>query len=82
MADMIKKTVRNTVTTTFGGYLPKLGNITFTVYGKCWNPLDGVAIPVEYTVTDCRDEMDAFGTAMDAFCGNLYDWTILQEVVK
>lgn len=69
MADTIKKTVRNTVTN-------KFGNLTFTVYAKCWNPLDGVDIPVEYTVTDCRDEMDALGTTMDAFCGNLYDWTI------
>lgn len=69
MADVIKKTVRNTVTT-------KLGNLTFTVYGNCWNPLDGVAIPVEYTVTDCRDDIDALGTTMDAFCGNLYDWII------
>jgi hypothetical protein len=68
MAEQIKKTVTNTTS--------YKGNLTFTVIGKCWNPLDAVDIPVEYTVTGCSEEADALRTTMEAFCGNLYDWTI------
>ena len=66
--EAIRKTIINTST--------KKGNRTFRVSGHTWDYLDGKCVPVDYTITDCRDEYDALGTAKDRLCGYLYGWSI------
>ena len=66
--DNIVRTISNTST--------KKGNNTFKVTGHTWDYLNGIKVPVYFVVTDCRDDIDALGTAMDFLCGYLYDWTI------
>ena len=52
------------------------GNLTFVVTGVVWNRIYGEYMPVEFTVTDCRDDLDALGAAMNATCGDLEHFTI------
>ena len=68
---MIKKTIKNTST--------NKGNKTFIVTGDTWNCLERIAIPVEYTVTECQDEIDALGTVMNMLCGYLYNHKIFSK---
>ena len=54
----------------------KIGNKTFEVIGVTYR--QGIAIPLNITVTNCTDCGDAYMTAYSLFRGRIYKWNIVE----